>query len=131
REKAKPALKRCLDQSVKFQYFDQYSRDCETWLGKNYKSEYHIVDELRGAPTLSNSGLDDRPPPLILGGQLWPPPPSGPSREKAGSGNTNEPNQPTDGAGKPKGGDGAGKPKGGDGAARPKGGPPKKRGGGR
>lgn len=82
---AKPALKRCLDQSVKFQYFDQYSRDCEAWLAKNYKGEYHIVDELRGAPTLSNSGLDDRPPPLVIGGQLWHPPATGPATEKAGS----------------------------------------------
>jgi tetratricopeptide (TPR) repeat protein len=80
--KAKPALKRCLDDSVKYQYFDEYSRDCEKWLAKNYKTEYHVVDELRGAPTLSNSGLDDRPPPLIVGGQLWHPVESGPATEK-------------------------------------------------
>jgi hypothetical protein len=71
RDKAKPALKRCLDDSVKYQYFDEFSRDCETWLARNYKTEYHVVDELRGAPTLSNGGLDDKPPPLIIGGQLW------------------------------------------------------------
>jgi tetratricopeptide (TPR) repeat protein len=82
RDKAKPALKRCLDDSVKYQYFDEYSRDCEKWLAKNYKTEYHVVDELRGAPTLSNGGLDDRPPPLIIGGQLWHPVESGPSTEK-------------------------------------------------
>jgi TolA-binding protein len=82
RDKAKPALKRCLDDSVKYQYFDEYSRDCEKWLAKNYKTEYHIVDELRGAPTLSNGGLDDRPPPLIVGGLLWHPIESGPSTEK-------------------------------------------------
>ena len=58
---------------MKYQYFDEYSRDCEKWLAKNYKTEYHVVDELRGAPTLSNGGLDDQPPPLILGGQLWHP----------------------------------------------------------
>ncbi len=79
---AKPALKRCLDDSVKYQYFDEYSRDCEKWLAKNYKTEYHIVDELRGAPTLSNSGLDDRPPPLTIGGQLWHPLETGPATEK-------------------------------------------------
>jgi tetratricopeptide (TPR) repeat protein len=83
--KAKPALVACLNKSVEVQYFDQFSRDCETWLAKNYKSEYHIVDELRGAPTLSNSGLDDRPPPLIIGGNLWHPAPTGPATEKAGS----------------------------------------------
>jgi hypothetical protein len=80
-QKAKPALKRCLDDSVKYQYFDEYSRDCEKWLAKNYKAEYHIVDELRGAPTLSNGGLDDRPPPLIVGGQLWHPVETGPAEK--------------------------------------------------
>lgn len=82
RDKAKPALKRCLDDSVKYQYFDEFSRDCEKWLAKNYKTEYHVVDELRGAPTLSNGGLDDRPPPLIIGGQLWHPVETGPATEK-------------------------------------------------
>jgi tetratricopeptide (TPR) repeat protein len=82
KERAKPALKRCLDDSVKYQYFDEFSRDCEKWLAKNYKTEYHVVDELRGAPTLSNGGLDDRPPPLIVGGQLWHPVQTGPATEK-------------------------------------------------
>ena len=81
---AKPALKKCLDLSVKYQYFDEYSRDCEVWLAKNYKSEYHVVDELRGAPTLSNSGLDDKSPPLTVGGQAFHAAPSGgPPTEKA------------------------------------------------
>jgi hypothetical protein len=71
---AKPALQTCLDYSVKYQYFDEFSRACEVWLAKNYKAEYHVVDELRGAPTLSNSGLDDRPPPLVIGGAVWHPP---------------------------------------------------------
>ena len=91
RERAKPALKRCLDDSVKYQYFDEFSRDCEKWLARNYKTEYHVVDELRGAPTLSNGGLDDKPPPLIIGGQLWHPVESGPATEKVeivDSGNT-------------------------------------------
>jgi hypothetical protein len=99
--RAKPALKRCLDDSVKYQYFDEYSRDCEKWLAKNYKTEYHIVDELRGAPTLSNGGLDDRPPPLIVGGQLWHPVDTGPVTEKAemvnsgSSGSSEEPKKKT------------------------------------
>jgi TolA-binding protein len=79
---AKPALVTCLDYSVKYQYFDDYSRACEVWLAKNYKSEYHVVDELRGAPTLSNSGLEDRPPPLLIGGTVWHPPPSALPAEK-------------------------------------------------
>jgi hypothetical protein len=72
---AKPALKKCLDLSLQYQYFDQFSRDCEVWLAKNYKSEYHVVDELRGAPTQANNGADDNLPPLTVTGQLYEPPP--------------------------------------------------------
>ncbi|MCL2449804.1 MAG: hypothetical protein FWD17_12725, partial [Polyangiaceae bacterium] len=103
--KAKPALKRCLDDSVKYQYFDEYSRDCEKWLAKNYKAEYHVVDELRGAPTLSNSGLEDRPPPLIIGGQLWHPVERGPATEKveiAGQTSPNDEDKKKPAAGKKK-----------------------------
>ena len=74
---AKPALTTCLNYSLKYQYFDDYSRACEVWLAKNYKSEYHVVDELRGAPTLSNSGLEDKQPPLLVGGGFWHAAPSG------------------------------------------------------
>ena len=70
---AKPALKTCLDYSVKYQYFDDYSRSCEVWLAKNYKAEYHVVDELRGAPTLANSGLDEKSPPVLTDGTFWRP----------------------------------------------------------
>jgi hypothetical protein len=87
-QKAKPALVTCLAYSVKFQYFDEYSRACEVWLAKNYKAEYHVVDELRPSPTLSNSGLDDKPPPLMIGGQAWHPAPvvaAGDKAEKAGT----------------------------------------------
>ena len=59
--------------SVKYQYFDEYSRNCEEWLAKNYKAEYHVVDELRGAPTLVERRPRRPPPPLILGGTLWHP----------------------------------------------------------
>lgn len=69
-QRAKPALVTCLSYSVKYQYFDGFWRDCEVWLAKNYKSEYRVVDEIRSAPTLSNS-IDDRSPPLNLGGQLF------------------------------------------------------------
>jgi hypothetical protein len=72
---AKPALKKCLDLSLQYQYFDQFSRDCEVWLAKNYKAEYHVVDELRGAPTQSNNGADDNVPPLTVTGTLYEPPP--------------------------------------------------------
>ena len=55
---AKPAFSTCLDYSVKYQFFDEYSRKCEVWLSKNYGAEYHLIDEFRGAPTRSNSGLN-------------------------------------------------------------------------
>ena len=114
---AKPALKKCLDLSVKYQYFDEFSRSCEVWLAKNYKAEYHVVDELRGAPTLSNSGLDDKPPPLVVGGTSWHPPivggPDKPSTPAAGTPDeaSGKPEKPGKPAGKPAGGGGA-KPKG-------------------
>ena len=68
---AKPALKTCLDYSVKYQYFDDYSRSCEVWLSKNYKAEYHVVDELRGSPNLANNGLGEQNPPVIIGGAFY------------------------------------------------------------
>jgi hypothetical protein len=70
---AKPALKKCLDLSVKYQYFDEYSRACELWLAKNYQAEYHVVDELRGAPTLVNSGLTERAPAVTRVATALPP----------------------------------------------------------
>ena len=57
---------KCLQLSVKVQYFDHYSRACEVWLAKNYKAEYHVVDELRGAATLASAVLGERPPPILL-----------------------------------------------------------------
>jgi hypothetical protein len=85
---AKPALVTCLNYSLKFQYFDQFSRDCELWLAKNYKAEYHVVDELRGAPTQANNGADDPVPPLGPTGQLYEPvaaPPPAPAAAAAGA----------------------------------------------
>ena len=52
---------------------DGFSRSCEVWLAKNYKAEYHVVDELRGAPTLANSGLDEKSPPVLTDGTFWRP----------------------------------------------------------
>lgn len=95
---AKPALKKCLDLSVKYQYFDEFSRSCEVWLAKNYKAEYHVVDELRGAPTLSNSGLDEKAPPVLNDGTFWHPPAAAPEKvanaaegESAKSGGNDKP----------------------------------------
>lgn len=68
---AKPALKKCLDLSTKHQYSDGFSRSCEVWLAKNYKQEYHAVDELRAAPSLGNTALDERSPPVLVTGTFF------------------------------------------------------------
>ena len=78
RDHARPALKKCLDLSTRFQYFDGFSRSCEVWLARNYKAEYHVTDELRGAPTMANSGLDEKAPPVLVGGAFWHPPAAAP-----------------------------------------------------
>jgi tetratricopeptide (TPR) repeat protein len=70
-EHAYPALKTCLQLSTKYQYFDSFSRSCEVWLAKYYKAQYHVVDELRGAPTMVNGGLEEKAPPVLVGGSFW------------------------------------------------------------
>ena len=71
KRQAKGAYELCLDYSVKYQYFDEFSRACELWLSKNYKAEYHVVDEFRGAPTRVNSTLKERANPLMIGGEPY------------------------------------------------------------
>lgn len=112
---AKPALKKCLDLSVKHQYFDEYSRNCEIWLAKNYKSEYHVVDELRGAPTLSNSGLEEKAPPVLTDGTFWHPPAAAPEKTTVSTTEEGGGAESKGGGAKPAGG--GGKP-----GARPPGG---------
>lgn len=68
---AKSAFKTCLDYSVKFQYFDEYSRKCEEWLSKNYGAEYHLIDEFRGSPSRVNSGLNEQTQPINLDGSVY------------------------------------------------------------
>jgi tetratricopeptide (TPR) repeat protein len=116
--RAKPALKKCLDYSVQYQYFDEFSRACEVWLAKNYKQEYHVVDELRGAPTLANSALDEKAPPVLPDGTFWHP--AGPAPEKNAAGTDNS---SSDNSSKPAstggGGGGGAKPKPAGGGGRP------------
>jgi tetratricopeptide (TPR) repeat protein len=87
KQRAKAAFETCLKYSVTYQYFDEYSRSCEVWLSKTYKSEYHQVDEFRGAPNRVNSGLSDRPYPLELDGTPFnpnpPPPPAADEKSEA------------------------------------------------
>jgi len=84
KRQARGAFETCLGYSVKYQYFDEYSRECEKWLAKNYKAEYHLVDEFRGDPTYVNSALDERPFPLRIGGEpmVTVAPPPEPAKKK-------------------------------------------------
>jgi hypothetical protein len=66
---AKGAYSVCLDYSVKYQYFDGNSRSCEEWLAKNYKNEFHLIDEFRGSPDKVNNPLDEQAYPLRIGGE--------------------------------------------------------------
>jgi tetratricopeptide (TPR) repeat protein len=69
KRQARGAYEVCLGYSVKHQYFDKFSRSCEEWLAENYKSEFHLVDEFRGAPTRVNDPLKEQAYPLRLGGE--------------------------------------------------------------
>ena len=60
-EEAKRAYEACLSYSSRYQYFDEHSRTCEVWLSKNYATEYHAVDELRGAPSRIDVGFTGQP----------------------------------------------------------------------
>ena len=46
KEQAKAAFRTCVDDSVKYQYADDYTRQCHEWLNKNYRAEYHPFDAL-------------------------------------------------------------------------------------
>ncbi|HVU00404.1 MAG TPA: tetratricopeptide repeat protein [Polyangiaceae bacterium] len=71
KQTARGAFKTCLDYSVTYQYFDEFSRTCEEWLAQNYKSEFHLIDEFRGAPTRVNSTLKERAYPLQVTGEPY------------------------------------------------------------
>ena len=64
---AKPAMKKCADLSVKYQYADASSRACVAWLVSHYKTEFPAVDELIPAfrdPPGPASALWRQDPPL-------------------------------------------------------------------
>lgn len=69
KQQARGAMETCLGYSVKYQYYDNYSRVCEVWLAENYKSEYHLIDEFRGSPNRVNSALREQAYPLQIGGE--------------------------------------------------------------
>ena len=68
RQAAKAANKGCLDLSVRHQYFDDFSRSCEQWLSKHFPSEYHLIDEFRGAPKRVGTGMSERAVPVNMDG---------------------------------------------------------------
>jgi hypothetical protein len=64
---AKPAMKKCLDLSIKYQYVDASSRGCETWLVAHDAKEFHPAPELIPGlrpPPGPLSALTRRDPPL-------------------------------------------------------------------
>jgi len=65
---ARIAYTECLEYGIIYQHFDDQLRSCEQWLSSNYPREYHLIDEYRGAPARTNSGLDERPQPLGMSG---------------------------------------------------------------
>jgi len=68
KQAAKAAYKLCLDLSVKHQYFDEFSRTCESWLSKTYPAEYHLIDEFRSSPNRLGTGLNERAIPVNIDG---------------------------------------------------------------
>lgn len=97
---AKGAYKTCLDYSVKYQYFDEYSRACEVWLSKNYGAEFHLIDEFRGSPSRMNSGLSERPAPLNLDGSPFRDQPAAGPEEKKGDEKSDKSKEAAPGASK-------------------------------
>ncbi len=65
---AKNAQLKCLRYGLRYQHFDDAVRGCEKWLGANYPSEFHLIEELVSMPTRSGSGLDERLQPLDVDG---------------------------------------------------------------
>ncbi len=51
---------------MKYQFSDEQSRACEVWLARNYGAEFHVIDELRGAPTRIGAPLVEAPMQLSL-----------------------------------------------------------------
>jgi len=45
KQQAKASFKICVDYSIKYQYFDAFSRSCRAWLERNYRTEFPRVEE--------------------------------------------------------------------------------------
>jgi tetratricopeptide (TPR) repeat protein len=64
---AKPATTACLEASRRLGTFSAFTRDCEVWLARNYKAEFHVLDELRPNGMLDGGARDDQPRPTEPG----------------------------------------------------------------
>lgn len=82
KQTAKGAFETCLGYSVKYQYFDDYSRKCEVWLADTYKTDYHLIDEFRGSPNRVNSPMMEQPRPVRIGGEPFVPTSAEPAEKK-------------------------------------------------
>jgi hypothetical protein len=61
KQRAKQAFVSCVDYSAKYQFSDEQSRGCEVWLARSYGAEFHVVDELHGAPTRIGAPVVEAP----------------------------------------------------------------------
>lgn len=46
RSRARPAMMKCIELSVKYQFVSPRTSSCEAWLVKNEKKEFHAVEEI-------------------------------------------------------------------------------------
>jgi hypothetical protein len=60
---AKAANRLCVELSVKYQWTDEGSRACGTWLTEHYPAEYPRIDELGGKPVGTAFAIESQPVP--------------------------------------------------------------------
>lgn len=61
RARARAAYRVCLDYSMKYQYADEHSRSCATWLSSHFPREYPRVDELVEMPSHVAFAIESAP----------------------------------------------------------------------
>lgn len=66
---SRKAYEDCLDYGIIYQHFDGELRTCEEWLSSRYPNEFQVVDEFRGAPTRTGSGLAERARAVTVAGK--------------------------------------------------------------
>ncbi len=66
--RARGAYLVCLNTAVNNQIANNTSRLCEIWLARNYKHDFHLIDEFQGYPN-RQLPLWNLPPPVRIGGE--------------------------------------------------------------